>query len=92
MVIPVVAAVNYDTAVLATTLGWDLVGNDSKSDLPTGANVVYYKLTGLAVDDFLRLDGIIDRDIGTTTALKEVRGRAKWDSGTSTLYLYIAHR
>ncbi len=92
MVIPVVAVVSYGTAVTATNLGWDLVGNDGNSDLPTAAKVVYYKLTGLAADDFLRLDGIVDRDIGTTTAEKELRGRAKWDSASSTLYLYIAHR
>ncbi len=92
MYMPVDNVVAYGTTVTASNLGWDLVGNDGKSKLPTAARVVYYKLEGLAAEDFLRLDGIIDRDIGTTTAEKEVRGRAKWDSATSTLYLYIAHR
>ena len=92
MYIPVDAVVGYGTAVTASSLGWDLVGNDGNSDLPTASKVVYFKLTGLGSEDFIRLDGIVDRDIGTTTAEKEVRGRAKWDSATSTLYLYLAHR
>ena len=87
MYIPVDASVAYGTTVTASNLGWDLVGNDGNSDLPTAARVVYYKLEGLAAEDFLRLDGIIDRDIGTTIPEKEIRGRAKWDSGSQTLYL-----
>ena len=92
MYMPVDAVVSYGTTITASNLGWDLVGNDGNSDLPTAAKVVYFKMEGLAAEDFIRLDGIIDRDIGTTIAEKEVRGRAKWDSATSTLYLYIAHR
>ncbi len=92
MFIPVVATVAYGTTVVASDTGWDLVGSDGKSDLPTSSQVVYYRLTGLAAEDFTRLDGIVDRDIGTSTAEKELRGRAKYDSATSTLYLYIAHR
>jgi prepilin-type N-terminal cleavage/methylation domain-containing protein len=92
MYLPATAAVNYGTATTATNLGWDLKGDDGNSDIPTGANVVYYRLTGLALEDFERLDSIIDRDIGTTTATKQLRGRAKYDTATSTLYLYLAHR
>lgn len=92
MYIPATAAVNYGTATTGTNLGWDLKGDDGNSDIPTGANVVYYRLTGLALEDFDRLDGIIDRDIGTTAATKQLRGRAKYDTATSTLYLYLAHR
>ncbi len=91
MFMPVELTVAYATAVAATDTGFDLIG-DGSTDLPATSNVVYFRLTGLGADDFLRLDGIIDRDIGTTTAEKELRGRAKWDSGTSTLRLYIAHR
>ncbi len=92
MYIPATAAVNYDTTVTATNLGWDLKGDDGKSDIPTGANVVYYKLTGLSLEDFDRLDSIIDREIGTSASEKQLRGRAKYDSSNSTLYLYLAHR
>jgi len=92
MYIPATAAVSFDTAVTATNLGWDLKGDDGNSDIPTGANVVYYKLVGLVLEDFGRFDGIIDRDIGTTAATKQLRGRAKYDTSTNTLYLYLAHR
>ena len=85
MYMPVDNVVAYDTTVTASNLGWDLVGNDGNSDLPTAARVVYYKLEGLAAEDFLRLDGIIDRDIGTTIPEKEIRGRAKWDTDSQTL-------
>ncbi len=92
MAIPATTAVNYDTAVTATNLGWDLKGDDGNSDIPTGASVVYYTLVGLAGEDFERFDSIIDRDIGTTATTKQLRGRAKYDTSTDTLYLYLAHR
>lgn len=92
MYIPATAAVNYGTAVTATNLGWDLKGDDGNSDIPTGASVVYFKLTGLSLEDFDRLDAIIDREIGSTASEKQLRGRAKYDSSSSTLYLYLAHR
>ncbi len=92
MYIPCVAAVAYGTAVTATNLGWDLKGDDGNSDLTTGGYVVYYHLTDIGVENFERLDAIIDRDIGTTAATKQLRGRAKYDSSNDDLYLYIAHR
>ncbi len=92
MYIPADAAVAYGTATTGTNLGWDLKGDDGNSDIPTGANVVYYQLTGLGLEDFERVDGIIDRDIGTTAATKQLRGRAKYDTATSTIFLYLAHR
>lgn len=92
MYLPCTTAVAYDTAVTATNLGWDLKGDDGNSDIPTGASVVYYRLVGLGLEDFDRFDSIIDRDIGTTTATKQLRGRAKYDTATDTLYLYLAHR
>ncbi len=93
MYIPARAAVSYGTAVTGNNLGWDLKGDDGNSDLGSGSNVVYFRLTGLGEDDFLELDRIIDADIGGTDAEKVLRGRAKWHSGSSgTLYLYLAHR
>ena len=92
MYIPSTAAVAYATGTTGVNLGWDLKGDDGNSDIPTGSTVVYYRLTGLSLEDFMRLDSIVDRDIGTTTATKQVRGRAKYDTATSTLYLYLAHR
>ncbi len=92
MYIPSTTSVSYGTATTGTNLGWDLKGDDGNSDIPTGSTVVCYMLTGLALEDFMRLDSIIDRDIGTTTTTKQLRGRAKYNTGTSTLYLYLAHR
>jgi len=92
MYIPTTAAVAYATATTGLNMGWDLKGDDGNSDIPTGANVAYYMLTGLSLEDCMRLDSIIDRDIGTTAATKQARGRVKYDTGTSTLYLYLAHR
>ncbi|MDT7042369.1 prepilin-type N-terminal cleavage/methylation domain-containing protein [Candidatus Nitronereus thalassa] len=92
MYLPCAAGVAYGTAVTATNVGWDLKGDDGNSDIPTGANVAYYRLVGISTEDFDRLDSIVDRDIGTTTATKQLRGRAKYDTATSTLYLYLAHR
>ncbi len=92
MYIPARAADNYDTTVSATNRSWDLKGDDGKSDIPTGANVVYYQLKGLSLEDFDRFDSIVDRDIGTTATTKQLRGRAKYDTSSNTLYLYLAHR
>ena len=92
MYIPCNTSVTYATATTGTNLGWDLKGDDGNSDIPTGSSIVYYQLTDLSLEDFMRLDSIIDRDIGTSIATKQVRGRAKYDTATSTLYLYLAHR
>jgi len=93
MYIPARTAVAYGTATTGNNWGWDLKGDDGNSDLKSGAYVVYFRLTGLGEDDFLALDRIIDADIGSNDTEKELRGRAKWYSGSSgTLYLYLAHR
>ena len=93
MYIPARGASSYGTAATGNNLAWDLKGDDGNSDLKSGAYVVYFRLTGIGEDDFLGLDRIIDSDIGSNDTEKEVRGRAKWHSGSSgTLYLYLAHR
>ena len=41
----------------------------------------------------MSFDKIIDADVGSTTAEKKLRGRAKWATDSNgTLYLYLAHR
>ena len=93
MYLPARTAVAYGASVTGSNLGWDLKGDDGNSDLPSSANVVYFRLTGINEEDFLELDSIVDRDIGTTNSEREMRGRAKWVSSTGgTLYLYLAHR
>jgi len=93
MYMPARVAVSYGMATTGNNRGWDLKGDDGNSDLKSGANVVYFRLTGIGEDDFLELDRIIDTDIGSNDTEKELRGRAKWYSGSGgTLYLYLAHR
>ena len=89
MFIPVQPAVAHGTPVTGSNTGWDLKGNDGNSDIATGANVAYLRLTGLGESDFMKLDHIIDKGIGTANAEKMRRGRAKYDLGSSTLYLYL---
>ncbi len=93
MYMPARRAVSYGTTVTGNNLGWDLKGDDGKSDLNSNANVVYLRLTGIGEDNFLELDRIVDADIGNNDTEKKLRGRAKWHSASNgTLYLYLAHQ
>ena len=92
MYIPSEVVVTYGTAVTPTNAGFALKGDTSNSDIPTGSNVAYLKITALSAEDFRALDGIVDKDIGTTPAEKELRGRAKYDVATTTALIYLAHR
>lgn len=90
---PARSASSYGTAATGNNMAWDLKGDDGNSDLSSGSYVVYLRLTGMGEDDFLEFDRIVDTDIGNTDSEREVRGRAKWHSGSGgTLYLYLAHR
>ena len=88
---PARTPVAYGTATTGNNLAWDLNG-DGSSDIPTTARVIYIRLTGLAQEDFLKLDQLVDPDIGTDAATKMVRGRAKYHAASQTLYAYIAHK
>ncbi len=92
MYIPAEAAITYGTAATATNAGFALKGDTANSDLPTGSNVAYLKVEALSAEDFVALDSIIDKDVGTTTAEKELRGRAKYDTATTTALIYLASR
>ena len=93
MYIPARGAIAYGASVTATNRGWDLKGDDGNNDLSSDAYVVYFRLTGLSEEDFMSFDKIIDTDVGSTTAEKKLRGRAKWATDSNgTLYLYLAHR
>lgn len=93
MYMPSRTSVPYGDVVTGNNPGWDLKGDDGNSDLPTNSKVAYFRLTGIGEEDFLELDRIVDRDVGSTITEKELRGRAKWHSASGgTLYLYLAHR
>jgi hypothetical protein len=89
---PTGSAVALATATTGTNIGWDLKGDDGNSDLPTGAQVAWLQIAGISIGDHEDLDAIIDRGIGTTPAERQLRGRVKYDTATSTLYIYLAHR
>ncbi|RMH05604.1 MAG: type II secretion system protein [Nitrospirae bacterium] len=91
MYMPATSPVAYGTAVTASNLGWDLKGDDGKSDIPSNAYVVYLRVDGLTQEEFLRLDAILDKGVGTTTDTKVLRGRAKYDANNSRAYIYLAH-
>ena len=92
MYMPTGRAIPIGTRVSASSMGWDLKGDDGKSDLPTNTTVVSLRLSGLTPEYFLRFDRVLEPDIGDTVSERKQRGRAKYDHGTSTLYLYLAHQ
>ncbi len=92
ILMPTGTAVALASATTATNIGWDLQGDDGNSDLPTGAQVAYLQVTGVAVGDAQEIDQIIDPGIGATQAERDLRGRVKYDSAGSQLFIYLAHR
>ncbi len=93
MFLPTSVLVPIETPVTPDNMGWDLKGDDGNSDIPSDANVVFFKLEGIGEEDFLSLDHLVDSLIGMTDAERKLRGRAKWDSANGgTLLLYMAHR
>ena len=92
MYMPTGRAIPIGTRVSASSMGWDLKGDDGKSDLPTGATVISLRLTGITPEYFFRFDRVLEPDIGDIGSERKQRGRAKYDHDTSTLYLYLAHQ
>ncbi len=93
MFLPTSIPVTIKDNVTPDNIGWDLKGDDGKSDIPSDANVVFFKLEGIGEEDFLSLDHIVDSLIGMTDAERKLRGRAKWSPANGgTLLLYMAHR
>ena len=92
ILMPTAPAIALATATTGTNIGWDLKGDDGNSDLATGAQVAYLQITGVTVGDAEEIDGIIDSGIGATQAERQLRGRVKYDTATSQLFIYLAHR
>ncbi len=92
ILMPTGPAVALATATTGTNIGWDLKGDDGNSDLATGAQVAYLQITGVALGDAEEIDGIIDPGIGATAAQRQLRGRVKYDTASSQLFIYLAHR
>ena len=92
ILMPAAPAIALATATTGTNIGWDLKGDDGNSDLATGSQVAYLQITGVALGDADEIDGIFDPGIGATAAQRQLRGRVKYDTGTSQLFIYLAHR
>ena len=92
MFMPTGRAIPIGTTVTAHNMGWDLKGDDGRSDLPTNATIVSLRVSGLTPEYFLRFDRVLEPDIGDSVSERQLRGRAKYDHETSTLYLYLAHQ
>jgi type II secretory pathway pseudopilin PulG len=92
ILLPTDVAIALATATTGTNIGWDLKGDDGNSDLPTGAQVAFLQITGITVNDAEDIDGIIDPGIGATQAERQLRGRVKYDTVGSQLFIYLAHR
>ncbi len=54
--------------------------------------MAYIQVTGVTVGDAEEIDSIIDPGIGATQAERQLRGRVKYDTATSALFIYLAHR
>jgi len=92
MYIPAVPAVAFATATTAVNIGWDLKGDDGNSDIPTAARVAYLRVDGISDAEFGEVDTMIDPGIGATVAVRELRGRVKYDNVGDSLYIYLGHQ
>ncbi len=92
ILMPTAAAVALGAVTTGTNIGWDPKGDDGNSDLPTGAQVAFLQVTGITVGDAEDIDGILDPGIGATQAERQLRGRIKYDTVGSQLFVYLAHR
>jgi len=92
ILLPTAPAIALGTATTGTNIGWDLKGDDGNSDLATGSQVAYLQITGVTLGDAEEVDAIFDLGIGATAAQRQLRGRVKYDTGTSQLFIYLAHQ
>lgn len=92
MYIPAVPAVAYATLCTTTNIAWDLKGDDSNSDIPTGARTAYLEVNGVSDAEFSELDSMIDPGIGATVAERVIRGRVKYDAATDQANIYLGHQ
>ena len=88
----IVNAVALAAVVTATSLSFDLKGN-AGNDIAVGDTLVYWRVAGMAQEDFDNLDNVLDSDMpGQTNALRIIEGRVKYDAATTAALIYITHR
>ncbi len=86
-VIAVAGAVNA-----ANVTNYDLNG-DGTGDYPATCEIISIQLTGVSLNEFNKLDGILDEGIGASAAEKQARGKVKWaNAAGGTVRVFIAAR
>ncbi len=80
----------YGTATTGGNHAWDFT-DDGNSDIPTLANVVYVTFSDITLQNFERVDSILDKGFGGTATERQLRGRVKYDTGASEMMIYLIH-
>ncbi|MCA9470680.1 MAG: type II secretion system GspH family protein [Nitrospirales bacterium] len=80
----------YGTATTGSNRAWDL-NDDANSDIPASANVVYVSFSDITLQDFERVDSILDKGFGGTATERQLRGRVKYDITTKEMLIYLMH-
>ena len=80
----------YGTATTGGNRAWDFT-DDGNSDIPSATNVVYVVFSDISIQDFERIDAILDKGFGSSTAERQLRGRVKYDTSTSEMMIYLMH-
>lgn len=91
MIMPAVIAV-AGAVNAANVTNYDLNG-DGTGDFPATCEIISLQLTGVSLNEFNKLDGILDEGIGTSAAEKQARGKVKWvNAANGTVRVFIAGR
>ncbi|WP_447969412.1 type II secretion system protein [Nitrospira sp. M1] len=81
----------YGAPATATNRGYDFNG-DGSSDIPTNAHVAFLRIRSVSLEDFERVDSVLDTGIGGTTGERQLRGLVKYDVATNRMRIYLAHK
>ncbi|GJL54771.1 MAG: hypothetical protein NPIRA02_19030 [Nitrospirales bacterium] len=81
----------YGTVVAAGDRGWDF-DDDGNNDIPTNANVVFWRVHDVERADFERVDAVLDQGIGATFGERRVRGKVKYVTADKRLKIYLTHK
>ena len=82
--------VGIATPAVGEGQSWDL-NDDGTGDMATTNQVVSMIVTGITQSEFEKVDGIIDSGLDSTAANIIKRGKVKYNSATSIMYIYLAH-
>ncbi|GJL63404.1 MAG: hypothetical protein NPIRA04_20580 [Nitrospirales bacterium] len=81
----------YGAPPTAINRGFDFNG-DGSSDIPTNAHVAFLRIRSVSLEDFERVDSVLDVGIGETAVERQLRGLAKYDVATNRMRIYLMHK